>query len=143
MRRAGLWLVFSVLLLTVLYQGGRTTPFAQGVAFVSIVVLTVHAVLTLGARKASAFLAICLTVTFTVENVGVATGFPFGAYKFLVAPDLPHVGAIPVIVGPLYFGIGYPAWIIACLLLGTDVGGPANRRELAFTPVVAAFTLTQ
>ncbi|ARO52719.1 protein of unknown function; putative membrane protein [Methylorubrum extorquens] len=137
------WLAFSALLLAVVYQGGRTTILAQGIAALSIVVLFLHAVLTLGVIRAGAFLAICLTVTFAIENLGVATGFPFGAYEFLVAPDLPHVGAIPVIVGPLYFGIGYPAWIIACLLLGTDVGGPANRRELAFTPVVAAFTLTQ
>jgi hypothetical protein len=43
-------------------------------------------------------------MTGIAENLGVATGFPFGAYEFLVAPDLPHVGAIPVIVGPLYFG---------------------------------------
>lgn len=143
MRRVCFGLAFSALLLAVIYEGGRTTPVAQSVAAVSILVLLVHAVLALGARSAAAFLAICLTVTFAVENLGVVTGFPFGAYTFLVGRDLPHVGAIPIIVGPLYFGIGYPAWIIACLILGTDVGGPATRRELAFTPVVAAFALTQ
>ncbi len=143
MRRVFFWLAFAVLLLAVVSQGGRTTALAQAIAAISIVVLLAHAILTFGAARAAAFLAICLTVTFGIENLGVATGFPFGAYTFLVAPDLPHVGTIPIIVGPLYFGIGYPAWIIACLLLNADVGGPGNRRELAFTPVVAAFTLTQ
>lgn len=143
MARISSWLAFSILLLAVVYQGGRTTMPAQSIAALSIVVLFVHAILTLGAVRAVAFLAICLTMTFAIENLGVATGFPFGAYTFLVAPDLPHVGAIPIIVGPLYFGLGYPAWIIACLLLGTEIAGPANRREIAFTPVVAAFTLTQ
>lgn len=143
MRRVFFGLAFAVLLVAVVSQGGRTTALAQGIAAIAIVVLLGHAVLALGAVRAAAFLAICLAVTFGIENLGVATGFPFGAYTFLVAPDLPHVGAIPIIVGPLYFGIGYPAWFIACLLLDSDVGGPANRRELAFAPVVAAFTLTQ
>ncbi|WP_438346681.1 carotenoid biosynthesis protein [Methylorubrum populi] len=143
MRRVGFWLGVTALWLAVLYQGGRTTALAQATAALSIAVLVVHAILALGRVRAAAFLAICLTVTFAIENLGVATGIPFGAYTFRVAPDLPHVGTIPIIVGPLYFGLGYPAWIIACLLLGTDIGGPANRRELVFTPVVAAFTLTQ
>nr|WP_210280138.1 carotenoid biosynthesis protein [Methylorubrum thiocyanatum] len=133
----------TALWLAVLYQGGRTTALAQATAALSIAVLVVHAILALGRVRAAAFLAICLTVTFAIENLGVATGIPFGAYTFRVGAGLPHVGTIPIIVGPLYFGLGYPAWIIACLLLGTDIGGPANRRELVFTPVVAAFTLTQ
>lgn len=143
MRRVGFWLGFTALWFAVLYQGGRTTALAQATAALSIVVLVVHAILALGRVRAAAFLAICLTVTFAIENLGVATGIPFGAYTFLVGAGLPHVGTIPIIVGPLYFGLGYPAWIIACLLLGTDIGGPADRRELVFTPVVAAFTLTQ
>ncbi|GJE80897.1 carotenoid biosynthesis protein [Methylorubrum thiocyanatum] len=143
MRRVGFWLGVTALWLAVLYQGGRTTALAQATAALSIAVLVVHAILALGRVRAAAFLAICLTVTFAIENLGVATGIPFGAYTFRVGAGLPHVGTIPIIVGPLYFGLGYPAWIIACLLLGTDIGGPANRRELVFTPVVAAFTLTQ
>ncbi|GAA0278663.1 hypothetical protein GCM10008965_52420 [Methylorubrum aminovorans] len=138
-----MWLAFCLLLIAVVYEGGRTTVFAQSIAVVSILVLFAHAVLALGVGRAVAFSAICLTVTFAVENLGVATGFPFGAYTFLVAPDWPHVGAIPIIVGTLYFGIGYPAWIIACLLLGTDIHGPTTRRDLVFTPIIAAFTLTQ
>ncbi len=143
MRRVGFWLGFTALWLAVLYQGGRTTALAQATAALSIAVLVVHAILALGRVRAAAFLAICLTVTFAIENLGVATGIPFGAYTFRVGAGLPHVGTIPIIVGPLYFGLGYPAWIIACLLLGTDIGGPANRLEFVFTPVVAAFTLTQ
>src|ERR1700749_2522954 len=46
-------------------------------------------------------------------NLGSITGFPFGHYHFVVGADLVHVGIIPIIVGPLWFGMGYFAWIVA------------------------------
>ncbi|MFJ7440022.1 hypothetical protein ACIQW5_20385 [Methylorubrum thiocyanatum] len=73
MRRVGFWLGFTALWLAVLYQGGRTTALAQATAALSIAVLVVHAILALGRVRAAAFLAICLTVTFAIENLGVAT----------------------------------------------------------------------
>ncbi len=86
---------------------------------------------------------ICIAITFAIENVGVATGFPFGHYHFEVDPDLPHVGNIPIIVGPLWFGAGYFSWVVASTLLdGADqrLDRPFNLRAL---PVVAAFVMTQ
>ncbi|MDR7037187.1 putative membrane protein [Methylobacterium sp. BE186] len=132
-----------LLLACVVYQGGRTDAFAQVLAAVSIAVLAGHAVVTLGVARAAAFGAICCGITFSIENLGVATGFPFGRYAFRVGEGLAHVGAIPVIVGPLYFGIGYPAWIIACVLLDSDVAAPRDRPTLVAAPLVAAFTITQ
>jgi putative membrane protein len=88
-------------------------------------------------------LAICLAITFAVENIGVATGFPFGHYHFEVGSNLIHVGAIPVIVGPLWFGMGYFSWIVAGTLLGgADRRLNGNIARVAL-PVVAAFVMTQ
>jgi uncharacterized membrane protein len=64
-------------------------------------------VLFYGWRKAVVLLAICFVTTFAMENIGSLTGFPFGRYHFEVGSDLIHVGVIPVIVGPLWFGMGY------------------------------------
>jgi hypothetical protein len=77
------------------------------------------------------------------RGTGTATGFPFGAYHFEVGADLPHVGLIPIIVGPLWFGAGYFSWTVASVLLdGADrqLDRPFN---LVALPVVAAFVLTQ
>ncbi len=141
--RRALLIAFALLLPAILVQGARTDAFAQGLAGLSITLLALHAVALLGLARAAAFAGICLSVTFVIENVGVATGVPFGRYVFLVGGDLPRIGTIPLIVGPLYFGIGYPAWIIACLLVGSDVAGPRDRLSLFAVPVVAAFTITQ
>jgi putative membrane protein len=48
----------------------------------------------------------CSAIAFAMENLGTATGLPFGGYHSEVSTDLPHVGLIPLIVGPLWFAAG-------------------------------------
>ena len=117
------WTVFAIYLVLVVGFAWDPTPFAQALAALGIAIACVHATLFYGWKNALVLLAICLVITFTMENIGVATGFPFGHYHFEVGSDLIHVGAIPIIVGPLWFGMGYFAWIVA----GTLLGG-AHRR---------------
>jgi len=140
--RAALGLGVAVLLALAVVFGGQTGVAAQGVAALSILALAVHAVVALGWVEAAAFAAICLTVTFAMENLGVLTGFPFGRYAFLVESSLPHIGVVPPIVGPLYFGMGYASWVVANFLLGAEVGRP-SRFGLVALPLLAAFVMTQ
>ena len=118
------------------------TPLAQALAAIGIVLAIAHATFFYGARDALAIFAICITITFAMENLGSLTGFPFGHYHFEVGANLPHVGLIPVIVGPLWFGMGYFSWIVAGTLLGAPAR-PAGKFELLAWPVVAAFVMTQ
>jgi hypothetical protein len=120
------WTGLTILLGLIVMLGEGTGMAAQGLAALSILLLTVHAVLALGWTEAAIFAAICLTITFAVENLGATTGFPFGRYAFLVDAGLPRVGAIPIIVGPLYFGMGYASWVIANLLVGPRVERPQH-----------------
>jgi hypothetical protein len=88
-------------------------------------------------------LTICLTVTFAAENLSIVTGFPFGHYHFEVAAALPHIGAVPIIVGLLYFTMGYFSWMIASLLLDyadLHLDRPFNVIAL---PIIAAFVMVQ
>ena len=123
-----------LLLAAILWQAGLSpmTPLPQILAALTIAVIFVHAVLALGWRNAIGFAAIVLAVTFAVENIGAATGFPFGRYHFVVGTELPHVGRIPIIVGPLYFGVGYGAYVIAVLI----------ARDGRATPLIAAIAMT-
>lgn len=137
------WMVFAVYLVLVVGFAWNPTPLAQCLAAIGIVAACVHAVLSYGYKDALVLLAICIAITFTMENLGAATGFPFGHYHFEVGTNLPHVGAIPVIVGPLWFGMGYFSWIVALTLLG-GVQPRLNRKlELIALPIVAAFVMTQ
>jgi uncharacterized membrane protein len=137
------WIALVIYLVLVVGFAWNPTPFAQALAALGIAIACTHAVLFYGWRDALVLLAICLAITFAVENVGAATGFPFGHYYFEVGSNLIHVGAIPIIVGPLWFGMGYISWIVAGTLLGgvdRRLNGNIARAAL---PVVAAFVMTQ
>ena len=129
----------------VVAAAGEPSLLAQCLAFLGIVIAFVHAVAVYGWRLAAIFLALCLVITFAMENLSIATGFPFGRYHFEVAPLLPHIGAVPLIVGPLYFAMGYFSWIIASILLGDrqSAGQGGQAFFLLAMPIVAAFVMVQ
>jgi putative membrane protein len=137
------WVVFAVYLALVVGFSWNPTPLAQGLAAIGILAACVHAALSYGWKDALVLLAICLVTTFSMENIGAATGFPFGHYHFEVGSNLPHVGAIPVIVGPLWFGMGYFSWVLAGTLLGSAQERLNRKLELIALPIVAAFVMTQ
>jgi len=143
LREAAFWTVLAIYLALVIGFAWNRTPLAEVLAAIGILAACVHAVLTYGWRDALVLAAICVLITFTMENIGVTTGFPFGHYHFEIEPNLPHVGAIPPIVGPLWFGMGYFSWVLAETLLGGAQARLSPRFRLVALPIVAAFVMTQ
>jgi uncharacterized membrane protein len=142
-REAALWLGVACVLLPAIGFSWNPTPFAHVLAAIFIGCALAHAVCFYGARPALVLFILCIAITFTVENIGVATGFPFGRYHFAIDAGLPRIGSIPIIVGPLWFGAGYFSWVVASILLdGADrrLDRPFNAIAL---PVVGAFVMTQ
>ena len=139
----GIWFGSAILISMIISFGGRTDSPSQVMAALSIIILSGHSVIAIGWKEAASFLSICLLVTFTMENIGVITGFPFGRYTFLVGENLPHIGVIPIIVGPLYFGMGYASWVIANFLIDTKVDRPQSYYMLFTVPIISAFVMTQ
>jgi uncharacterized membrane protein len=143
MREAVLWFAVACILAAAIGFSWNPTPFAQALAAIFIACALLHAGFFYGFRSALILFIICVAITFTMENIGAATGFSFGRYHFEVDAGLPHVGSIPIIVGPLWFGAGYFSWIVASILLdGADrrLDRPLNLIAL---PIVAAFVMTQ
>jgi uncharacterized membrane protein len=136
------WLVLAVYLALVIVFAWNPNPLAQALAAIGILAALVHAGLFYGWRDALALFAICVAITLVMENIGATTGFPFGHYHFEVGADLPHVGVIPVIVGPLWFGMGYFSWHVAAALLGVGAR-PSRKLERFALPLVAACVMTQ
>ena len=119
------------------------TPLAQALAAIGIAAAFAHAAMAYAFKHAAALFFICVVITFMMENIGAATGFPFGRYHFEVGGDLPHIGAIPIIVGPLWFGMGYFAWSVAGSLLDGADYKLRKPRNLIALPIVAAFVMAQ
>jgi putative membrane protein len=121
---------------------GQTGPVSQMVAAAGIAVGVGLAFWVHGWKGCVLLVAACLVVTFSVENLGVATGFPFGRYHFEVERNW-RIGAVPVIVGPLYFAMGYVAWTLAGVLLDDADLRLDRASNVIALPIVAAFVMTQ
>jgi len=142
-REALVWVLIAAYLAAVIRFAWEPSRLAQILAAIGFAGAVAHSSLTYGRKNTLALLIICLTVTFAMENIGAMTGFPFGHYHFEVGAELPHVGAITIIVGGVWFGAGYFAWVVAGTLLG---GGDRNlnrRFKVITLPIVAAFVMTQ
>ena len=137
------WTGFAIYLVLVVVFAWNPTPFAQVLAALGIAIACAHAALFYGWKNAAVLLAICLAITFTMENIGEATGFPFGHYHFEVGSNLMRVGTIPIIVGLLWFGMGYFAWVVAGTLLGGTHRRLSGKVQLIALPIVAAFVMAQ
>jgi putative membrane protein len=83
------------------------------------------------------FAGICIAVGNISENVGVATGFPFGRYYFLdlMGPKLFHV---PVLLGLAYIGMAYVSWILGRLI---ENNFSASGAHLLAVPLTASFIM--
>jgi putative membrane protein len=106
-------------------------PLVGGGARASLVVLTVllgfaasvaHAATTRGWRVAAGMTAVTAGGGFAVEALGVATGFPFGAYGYSGALG-PRLLGVPLVVPLAWTWMAWPAWVAA----GYLVRSPAAR----------------
>ena len=99
----------------------------------------VHGSLRYGLKGIVAFAVICLVVSNAFENLGVATGFPFGPYHYTDALG-PKLGYVPLMIGPAYLGVGYLSWVLATVLAG-DVKRGADAAQTFVTPLIGAFIM--
>jgi putative membrane protein len=138
--RSLLWLL--VLLLAIESLVGefyRTVPLTVLHLTILLSFAFVHGVMRYGTRGIVAFALICLVVSNLFENMGVATGFPFGPYHYTDALG-PKLGYVPLMIGPAYLGVGYLSWVLATVLIG-DVKRGADALSTFATPAIGAFVM--
>ena len=93
-----------------------------------------------GGRDILVFLAICLVISFSLENLSIVSGFPFGHYVYAGVPG-PRLYRVPVLIALAYFGSGYLSWVVANLLLGKVDGEPRSSVTRFVLPLTAAFIM--
>ncbi|MEX0745464.1 MAG: carotenoid biosynthesis protein [Phycisphaeraceae bacterium] len=101
--------------------------------------MLLHGALRYRVEGIAVFAVICLVVSNIFENLGVATGFPFGPYHYTDALG-PKLFYVPLMIGPAYLSVGYMAWVLATILAG-DVRRGASAFSTFATPFVAAFIM--
>lgn len=104
-----------------------------------LVFALVHGAMFYGRRAILIFVIICFILGNIVEDLGVATGFPFGRYYYpdAMGPKLFHV---PILVGLAYPWMGYLSWTLGRVILG-NLRSPLVGTRVITLPLVAAFIM--
>jgi putative membrane protein len=110
----------------------RVLTFLIVVAF-----MLVHGARRYGWRAVGVYFAVVLVVSNVLENLSIATGFPFGNYHYTGSGKIFEV---PWIIGLAYASTGYLAWIVGTVLVA-DVRRGSSWLTTIGTPVVASFAM--
>lgn len=137
------WALVATYLAFVAFNAWEPSPFALWLAVIGCICAFTHCSLSYGLRNALVLTAICLAVSFTTENIGSATGVIFGRYHFEIGAELPRIGNIPIIVGGVWFGMGYFAWNVASTILDGADRRLNENGNILILPIVSAFVMTQ
>ena len=105
----------------------------------ALVFALVHGALRYRLRNSVLFILLFLIIGNLIENLGVATGFPFGHYYFndRMGPKFFHV---PIFLGVAYVGMGYVSWVLAEVIVKN--GNPTVPTNVLRTPALAALIMT-
>ncbi len=138
------WLLFAaisyLIIAEALYSWVRL-PHAGNILFTLVFVLfsVAHCAAFEGGKRTAIFFFASAIVTYAMEEIGVRTGWVFGAYHYsdLLGPKLGHV---PVLVPLGWFMMIYPSWMVARALMQ----GLNTRTALGIMlqALIAAITMT-
>jgi uncharacterized membrane protein len=84
------------------------------VQFSAVMVMMLHA---WGIRRTLVTFGLVAVITWSMEFIGTATGFPFGRYSYTDALQ-PQIGHVPLLIPVAWFMMLVPAWAIAQLIIG-------------------------
>ncbi len=113
------------------------SPFLLIGAF--IIVVGDHGIKRYGMEAFIMFFIISSVVSWSYESLSIVSGVPFGNYHYA---DLftPKLGAVPIMIMPAYFAVGYIAWTIAHLLNG-KLTKAMDKKSLFIIPLTASFLM--
>lgn len=101
------------------------------------ILAVLHGAERYGKKNILIFFLITWAVSFSFENLSIATGFPFGFYHY--SPSLGLL-TVPLIIIFAYFSIGYLAWMLSHVLTG-QYSKKLEGKQIFIVPFIAAFLM--
>jgi uncharacterized membrane protein len=139
-RRAALPLALAgaLVLVAIAYPltgGAARDAVSWAIVLLGAVLSVAHAWLSRGRRTGIGVLAIVVVTAVGFEAVGLATGFPYGRYRYAGTLG-PTLLGVPFLVPLAWLMMAWPSWLLARRL--TD-GGRAGARVAVGAAVFAAW----
>lgn len=138
------WLSFAAimyLLLTEVLAPWVNLPALGNIGFtlVFVVFAITHCAGCCGWKRTGMFFASAAVVSYALEEIGVRSGWIYGAYHYsgMLGPKLGHV---PILIPLAWFMMIYPSWVVArALTRELNLGSVAGLAASAF---IAAMVMT-
>jgi uncharacterized membrane protein len=108
------WILVVAIVTVALVLPATGTPAASVALPLTVPFAFLHGIRRYGWKRFLTFFLVTLVVSNFFENLSIETGFPFGDYHYNGDLKVFHV---PVLVGPVYFGLGYISWLTASIVL--------------------------
>lgn len=138
--RWSLILVFLIANILVVFSYSNTNLLALDSFLVTallFILAVFHGTERYGKKNILIFFLITWAVSFSFENLSIATGFPFGFYHY--SPSLGLL-TVPLIIIFAYFAIGYLSWVLSHILTG-QYSKKLEGKQIFIVPFIAAFIM--
>ncbi len=132
-----IFLIVNILLIFT-YQNSNLLAIDSFLVTALLFILAIfHGSERYGKKNILIFFLITWAVSFSFENLSIATGFPFGFYHY--SPSLGLL-TVPLIIIFAYFAIGYLSWMLAHVLTG-QYARKLEGKQIFIVPFIAAFIM--
>jgi putative membrane protein len=133
----GIFLIVNILLIFT-YKNPNLLAIDSFLVTALLFILAVwHGAERYGKKNILIFFLITWVVSFSFENLSIATGFPFGLYHY--SPSLGLL-TVPLIIIFAYFSIGYLSYVLAHVLTG-QYAKKLKGKQVFIVPFIAAFLM--
>lgn len=100
-----------------LTSGGARLAVTWAIVLLGAALSAVHAALSRGPAAGPALVLLVVVTAVAVEAVGLATGFPYGRYRYGAGLG-PAVLGVPLLVPLAWLMMAWPSWLLAGYLAG-------------------------
>jgi putative membrane protein len=136
------WALAVLLVLTAitypLASGGDRDVVSWTIVLLGSALSVAHAATSRGARTGIGLAALVVPVAVAFEAVGLATGFPYGSYRYSDALG-PTLLGVPLLVPLAWLMMAWPSWVVADRLTRRLRGHRTPARIAAAAGVFAAW----
>lgn len=130
------FLVNIVMVFTYQDANLQSMDYFLATAFIFILAF-LHGIVRYGKKNMLIFFLITWAVSFTFENLSIATGFPFGFYNYSSSLG---IMTVPLIIIFAYFAVGYLSFALSNILTG-QYEKKLQGKQIFIVPFIAAFLM--
>lgn len=134
---AFIWLFLAVLYITTIIAKIISAPVGFLGVLVTVAFIVYHGSRFYGVKNMMLFILITFGISWSLESLSIATGFPFGNYHYTGGG---LIGEVPWIIMPAYLGTGYLSWTTAHILSGKFTP-KIQGKQIVLLPFLGSFVM--